>query len=117
MLAIQTPTKIDQGLRGFGLEAKKIQGPGFTSVYTLTTNTPLLCVYKEAQLQEDKVPRSARGQDCDIVTTAGGEGHVVGSVQKPKEKKMDSQYFQRLSFMMEAKEKGDVLDAGDEASR
>ncbi|GKB33627.1 hypothetical protein Tco_0873028 [Tanacetum coccineum] len=31
MLAIQTPTKIDQGLRDFDLEAKKNRGPGFTS--------------------------------------------------------------------------------------
>ncbi|GJU01774.1 reverse transcriptase domain-containing protein [Tanacetum coccineum] len=39
-----------------------------------------------------------------------GEGHVARQCKEPK-RKMDSQYFKDKALLMEAKEKGDVLDA------
>ncbi|GJR43851.1 hypothetical protein Tco_1311954 [Tanacetum coccineum] len=47
-------------------------------------------------------------------THADGEGHVAKACQEPK-RKMDSQYFKDKALLMEAKEKGDVLDAEAEA--
>ncbi|GJR88814.1 retrovirus-related pol polyprotein from transposon TNT 1-94 [Tanacetum coccineum] len=43
-----------------------------------------------------------------------GEGHVARQCKEPK-RKMDSQYFKDKALLMEAKEKGDVLDAEAEA--
>ncbi|GKA99820.1 integrase, catalytic region, zinc finger, CCHC-type containing protein [Tanacetum coccineum] len=43
-----------------------------------------------------------------------GEGHVARQCKEPK-RKMDSQYFKDKALLIEAKEKGDVLDA--EAAR
>ncbi|GJX49557.1 hypothetical protein Tco_0276402 [Tanacetum coccineum] len=43
-----------------------------------------------------------------------GEGHVARQCTEPK-RKMDSQYFKDKALLMEAKEKGDVLDAEAEA--
>ncbi|GJW07154.1 reverse transcriptase domain-containing protein [Tanacetum coccineum] len=43
-----------------------------------------------------------------------GEGHVARQCPEPK-RKMDSQYFKDKALLMEAKEKGDVLDAEAEA--
>ncbi|GJU66886.1 hypothetical protein Tco_1253145 [Tanacetum coccineum] len=40
----------------------------------------------------------------------GGEGHVARQCKEQK-RKMDSQYFKDKALLMEAKEKGDVLDA------
>ncbi|GJX75513.1 retrovirus-related pol polyprotein from transposon TNT 1-94 [Tanacetum coccineum] len=43
-----------------------------------------------------------------------GEGHVARQCKEPK-RKMDSQYFKDKALLMEAKEKGDVLDTEAEA--
>ncbi|GJV26406.1 copia protein [Tanacetum coccineum] len=43
-----------------------------------------------------------------------GEGHVARQCKEQK-RKMDSQYFKDKALLMEAKEKGDVLDAEAEA--
>ncbi|GJU48983.1 hypothetical protein Tco_1218538 [Tanacetum coccineum] len=43
-----------------------------------------------------------------------GEGHVARQCKEPK-RKMDSQYFKDKALLMEAKEKGEVLDAEAEA--
>ncbi|GKD54524.1 retrovirus-related pol polyprotein from transposon TNT 1-94 [Tanacetum coccineum] len=43
-----------------------------------------------------------------------GEGHVARQCKEPKRAK-DSQYFKDKALLMEAKEKGDVLDAEAEA--
>ncbi|GJS28587.1 hypothetical protein Tco_0489207 [Tanacetum coccineum] len=49
-----------------------------------------------------------------LITHARGEGHVARQCKEPK-RKMDSQYFKDKALLMEAKEKGDVLDAEAEA--
>ncbi|GJS80730.1 retrovirus-related pol polyprotein from transposon TNT 1-94 [Tanacetum coccineum] len=51
----------------------------------------------------------ARGKKV-ICYNCRGEGHVARQCKEPK-RKMDSQYFKDKALLMEAKEKGDVLDA------
>ncbi|GJV81336.1 reverse transcriptase domain-containing protein [Tanacetum coccineum] len=55
----------------------------------------------------------ARGKKV-ICYNCRGEGHVARQCKEPK-RKMDSQYFKDKALLMEAKEKGDVLDAEAEA--
>ncbi|GJR88318.1 retrovirus-related pol polyprotein from transposon TNT 1-94 [Tanacetum coccineum] len=55
----------------------------------------------------------ARGKKV-ICYNCRGEGHVARQCPEPK-RKMDSQYFKDKALLMEAKEKGDVLDAEAEA--
>ncbi|GJU09239.1 retrovirus-related pol polyprotein from transposon TNT 1-94 [Tanacetum coccineum] len=55
----------------------------------------------------------ARGKNV-ICYNCRGEGHVARQCKEPK-RKMDSQYFKDKALLMEAKEKGDVLDAEAEA--
>ncbi|GKA35988.1 retrovirus-related pol polyprotein from transposon TNT 1-94 [Tanacetum coccineum] len=55
----------------------------------------------------------ARGKKV-ICYNCRGEGHVARQCIEPK-RKMDSQYFKDKALLMEAKEKGDVLDAEAEA--
>ncbi|GJU90057.1 retrovirus-related pol polyprotein from transposon TNT 1-94 [Tanacetum coccineum] len=50
----------------------------------------------------------ARGKKV-ICYNCRGEGHVARQCKEPK-RKMDSQYFKDKALLMEAKEKGDVLD-------
>ncbi|GKA41934.1 hypothetical protein Tco_0734594, partial [Tanacetum coccineum] len=49
-----------------------------------------------------------------IANLLSEEGHVARQCPEPK-RKMDSQYFKDKALLMEAKEKGDVLDAEAEA--
>ncbi|GJR46011.1 reverse transcriptase domain-containing protein [Tanacetum coccineum] len=53
--------------------------------------------------------QGARGKKV-ICYNCRGEGHVARQCKEPK-RKMDSQYFKDKALLMEAKEKGDVLDA------
>ncbi|GKC62477.1 retrovirus-related pol polyprotein from transposon TNT 1-94 [Tanacetum coccineum] len=55
----------------------------------------------------------ARGKKV-ICYNCRGEGHVARQCKEQK-RKMDSQYFKDKALLMEAKEKGDVLDAEAEA--
>ncbi|GKA14452.1 retrovirus-related pol polyprotein from transposon TNT 1-94 [Tanacetum coccineum] len=55
----------------------------------------------------------ARGKKV-ICYNCREEGHVARQCKEPK-RKMDSQYFKDKALLMEAKEKGDVLDAEAEA--
>ncbi|GKF31459.1 retrovirus-related pol polyprotein from transposon TNT 1-94 [Tanacetum coccineum] len=55
----------------------------------------------------------ARGKKV-ICYNCRGEGHVARQCKEPK-RKTDSQYFKDKALLMEAKEKGDVLDAEAEA--
>ncbi|GJV78582.1 retrovirus-related pol polyprotein from transposon TNT 1-94 [Tanacetum coccineum] len=55
----------------------------------------------------------ARGKKV-ICYNCRGEGHVARQCKEPK-RKLDSQYFKDKALLMEAKEKGDVLDAEAEA--
>ncbi|GKC35344.1 retrovirus-related pol polyprotein from transposon TNT 1-94, partial [Tanacetum coccineum] len=55
----------------------------------------------------------ARGKKV-ICYNCRGEGHVAKQCKEPK-RKMDSQYFKDKALLIEAKEKGDVLDAEAEA--
>ncbi|GJY19371.1 integrase, catalytic region, zinc finger, CCHC-type containing protein [Tanacetum coccineum] len=55
----------------------------------------------------------ARGKE-GVCYNCRGEGHVARQCKEPK-RKMDSQYFKDKALLMEAKEKGDVLDAEAEA--
>ncbi|GJT77988.1 retrovirus-related pol polyprotein from transposon TNT 1-94 [Tanacetum coccineum] len=56
----------------------------------------------------------ARGKKV-ICYNCRGEGHVARQCKEPK-RKMDSQYFKDKALLMEAKEKGDVLDAEAESN-
>ncbi|GKA31916.1 TRAF-type zinc finger domain-containing protein 1-like protein [Tanacetum coccineum] len=60
-----------------------------------------------------KWPNGPRGKKV-ICYNCRGEGHVARQCKEPK-RKMDSQYFKDKALLMEAKEKGDVLDAEAEA--
>ncbi|GKB29917.1 hypothetical protein Tco_0869318 [Tanacetum coccineum] len=81
------------------------------AVYNFHTNKPL----RTSTNQDHATVHD--GHNCVLNNTeesSRGEGHVARQCKEPK-RKMDSQYFKDKALLMEAKEKGDVLDAEAEA--
>ncbi|GJY00678.1 retrovirus-related pol polyprotein from transposon TNT 1-94 [Tanacetum coccineum] len=76
----------------------------------------------DGQIVTEPVQRKAPGNNGNtgargkkvICYNCRGEGHVARQCKEPK-RKLDSQYFKDKALLMEAKEKGDVLDAEAEA--
>ncbi|GJR16696.1 retrovirus-related pol polyprotein from transposon TNT 1-94 [Tanacetum coccineum] len=86
------------------------------------SNTRTHATVHDGQIVTEPVQRKAPGNNGNTGTrgkkvicyNCRGEGHVVRQCTEPK-RKMDSQYFKDKALLMEAKEKGDVLDAEAEA--
>ncbi|GJV99010.1 reverse transcriptase domain-containing protein [Tanacetum coccineum] len=79
-----------------------------------TTSAPTLSSPSTPKESSVKCSNSrSRGKKV-ICYNCRGEGHVARQCKEPK-RKMDSQYFKDKALLMEAKEKGDVLDAEAEA--
>ncbi|GKC08267.1 hypothetical protein Tco_0999877, partial [Tanacetum coccineum] len=103
------------------------QSPNDALMATMTQIANLLSGFQKQfpptnnQLRTSSNSRThATVHDGHIVTETSseeasrGEGHVARQCKEPK-RKMDSQYFKDKALLMEAKEKGDVLDAEAEA--
>ncbi|GJR30408.1 retrovirus-related pol polyprotein from transposon TNT 1-94, partial [Tanacetum coccineum] len=87
------------------------QSPNDAMMAIMTQIANLLSVQRKAPGNNGNT--GARGKKV-ICYNCRGEGHVARQCKEPK-RKMDSQYFKDKALLMEAKEKGDVLDAEAEA--
>ncbi|GJW32205.1 hypothetical protein Tco_0052237 [Tanacetum coccineum] len=80
----------------------------------------LLCARTEAKAlilrfnDEEKTMLEMADTQAEIILSQEEKDMLLGSVKNPREN-MDSQYFKDKALLMEAKEKGDVLDAEAEA--
>ncbi|GJV90272.1 retrovirus-related pol polyprotein from transposon TNT 1-94 [Tanacetum coccineum] len=112
-----TMTQIANLLSGF-----QKQFPPTNNQLRTSSNTRTHATVHDGQIVTEPVQRKAPGNNGNTGTrgkkvicyNCRGEGHVARQCKEPK-RKMDSQYFKDKALLMEAKEKGDVLDAEAEA--
>ncbi|GKF23289.1 retrovirus-related pol polyprotein from transposon TNT 1-94, partial [Tanacetum coccineum] len=83
------------------------QFPPTNNQLRTSSNSKTHATVHDGQIGTEPIQRKAPGN-------VRGEGHVARQCKEPK-RKMDSQYFKDKALLMEAKEKGDVLDAEAEA--
>ncbi|GJQ95910.1 copia protein [Tanacetum coccineum] len=113
-----TMTQIANLLSGF-----QKQFPPTNNQLRTSSNSRTHATVHDGHIVTEPVQRKAPGNNGNTGTrgkkvicyNCRGEGHVARQCTEPK-RKMDSQYFKDKALLMEAKEKGDVLDAEAEAS-
>ncbi|GJV10132.1 retrovirus-related pol polyprotein from transposon TNT 1-94 [Tanacetum coccineum] len=112
-----TMTQIANLLSGF-----QKQFPPTNNQLRTSSNSRTHATVHDGHIVTEPVQRKAPGNNGNTGTrgkkvicyNCRGEGHVARQCKEPK-RKMDSQYFKDKALLMEAKEKGDVLDAEAEA--
>ncbi|GJY27648.1 retrovirus-related pol polyprotein from transposon TNT 1-94 [Tanacetum coccineum] len=112
-----TMTQIANLLSGF-----QKQFPPTNNQLRTSSNSKTHATVHDGQIVTEPIQRKAPGNVGNtgargkkvICYNCRGEGHVARQCKEPK-RKMDSQYFKDKALLMEAKEKGDVLDAEAEA--
>ncbi|GJT53094.1 retrovirus-related pol polyprotein from transposon TNT 1-94 [Tanacetum coccineum] len=112
-----TMTQIANLLSGF-----QKQFPPTNNQLRTSSNSRTHATVHDGQIVTEPIQRKAPGNVGNtgargkkvICYNCRGEGHVARQCPEPK-RKMDSQYFKDKALLMEAKEKGDVLDAEAEA--
>ncbi|GJU24727.1 uncharacterized mitochondrial protein-like protein [Tanacetum coccineum] len=112
-----TMTQIANLLSGF-----QKQFPPTNNQLRTSSNSRTHATVHDGQIVTEPIQRKAPGNVGNtgargkkvICYNCRGEGHVARQCKEPK-RKMDSQYFKDKALLMEAKEKGDVLDAEAEA--
>ncbi|GJX70520.1 retrovirus-related pol polyprotein from transposon TNT 1-94 [Tanacetum coccineum] len=112
-----TMTQIANLLSGF-----QKQFPPTNNQLRTSSNSRTHATVHDGHIVTEPVQRKAPGNNGNtggrgkkvICYNCRGEGHVARQCKEPK-RKMDSQYFKDKALLMEAKEKGDVLDAEAEA--
>ncbi|GJW06412.1 reverse transcriptase domain-containing protein [Tanacetum coccineum] len=112
-----TMTQIANLLSGF-----QKQFPPTNNQLRTSSNSRTHATVHDGHIVTEPVQRKAPGNNGNTGTrgkkvicyNCRGEGHVARQCTEPK-RKMDSQYFKDKALLMEAKEKGDVLDAEAEA--
>ncbi|GJV19817.1 integrase, catalytic region, zinc finger, CCHC-type containing protein [Tanacetum coccineum] len=112
-----TMTQIANLLSGF-----QKQFPPTNNQLRTSSNSRTHAMVHDGHIVTEPVQRKAPGNNGNTGTrgkkvicyNCRGEGHVARQCTEPK-RKMDSQYFKDKALLMEAKEKGDVLDAEAEA--
>ncbi|GJX27324.1 retrovirus-related pol polyprotein from transposon TNT 1-94, partial [Tanacetum coccineum] len=112
-----TMTQIANLLSGF-----QKQFPPTNNQLRTSSNSKTHATVHDGQIVTEPIQRKAPGNVGNTGTrgkkvicyNCRGEGHVARQCKEPK-RKMDSQYFKDKALLMEAKEKGDVLDAEAEA--
>ncbi|GJU58547.1 reverse transcriptase domain-containing protein [Tanacetum coccineum] len=112
-----TMTQIANLLSGF-----QKQFPPTNNQLRTSSNSKTHATVYDGQIVTEPIQRKAPGNVGNtgargkkvICYNCRGEGHVARQCKEPK-RKMDSQYFKDKALLMEAKEKGDVLDAEAEA--
>ncbi|GJT61293.1 reverse transcriptase domain-containing protein [Tanacetum coccineum] len=112
-----TMTQIANLLSGF-----QKQFPPTNNQLRTSSNSKTHATVHDGQIVTEPIQRKAPGNVGNtgvrgkkvICYNCRGEGHVARQCKEQK-RKMDSQYFKDKALLMEAKEKGDVLDAEAEA--
>ncbi|GJW35097.1 retrovirus-related pol polyprotein from transposon TNT 1-94 [Tanacetum coccineum] len=112
-----TMTQIANLLSGF-----QKQFPPTNNQLRTSSNSRTHATVHDGHIVTEPVQRKAPGNNGNtgargkkvICYNCRGEGHVARQCKEQK-RKMDSQYFKDKALLMEAKEKGDVLDAMSEA--
>ncbi|GJS85067.1 reverse transcriptase domain-containing protein [Tanacetum coccineum] len=114
-----TMTQIANLLSGF-----QKQFPPTNNQLRTSSNSKTHATVHDGQIVTEPIQRKAPGNVGNtgvrgkkvICYNCRGEGHVARQCKEQK-RKMDSQYFKDKALLMEAKEKGDVLDAEAEQFR